>query len=153
MEPIFEIVFDNVVKPINIGVIIRLACATGSRLFFTGNSVDYRNRKALLAAVGYEEMADLHYEKDFDKLIRGFRQEGKRIVGTSPRGSRVYSQVDFRVPTVMVFGNEASGLSKHQMELMDELIHIPMPGQVESLNVVNAAAVVLYEGLRQRDFK
>jgi tRNA G18 (ribose-2'-O)-methylase SpoU len=55
----FELVFDNMTKPINVGVAIRLACAAGSRLYFTGNSVDYKNRKALLSAVGYEEMADL----------------------------------------------------------------------------------------------
>lgn len=149
----FEMVFDNLSKPINVGVIIRLACATGTRLYFTGNSVDYKNRKALLSAVGYEACADLTYEKDFKKLIERLKQEGKMIVGTSPRAGKIYTEPDYRVPTVFVFGNEATGLSMGNMALMDELVSIPMPGNIESLNIVTSAAVILYEGLRQRGFQ
>ncbi|HEX3029350.1 MAG TPA: TrmH family RNA methyltransferase [Clostridia bacterium] len=53
----------------------------------------------------------------------------------------------------MVFGTEATGLSRKKMEVMDELVQIPMPGEIDSLNIVNSAAIVLYEGLRQRGFK
>lgn len=149
----FEIIFDNTRKPINVGVIIRLACATGSKLYFTGNSVDYKNRKALLAAVGYEHIVDLSYEKDFRKLIGMLKAEGKLIVGTSPGSRKLYTEVNYKQPTVFVFGTEACGLSKEKRQLMDELVYIPMTADVESLNVVNAAAIVLYEGLRQRGFR
>ncbi|MCX7923931.1 MAG: RNA methyltransferase [Clostridia bacterium] len=149
----FELIFDNLSKPINAGVIIRLACATGSKIYFTGNSVDYKNRKALLAAVGYEDYADITYEKSFEKLVVGLKQEGKTIVGTSPRADKIYTELDYTKPTVFVFGNEATGLSKEKFSLMDELISIPMPGKIESLNIVTSSAIVLYEGLRQRGFK
>jgi tRNA G18 (ribose-2'-O)-methylase SpoU len=149
----FELVFDNMTKPINVGVAIRLACAAGSRLYFTGNSVDYKNRKALLSAVGYEEMADLAYEKDFNKLIMRLKGEGKMIVGTSPRAETNYTCLDYKVSTVFVFGNEATGLSREKSSLLDQVVSIPMPGGIESLNVVNSAAILLYEGLRQRGFK
>lgn len=148
----FELVFDNMVKPINIGVVIRLACSAGVRVYFTGNSVDYRNRKAKLASVGYHEMADIHYEKDFEALIMRLKGEGKSIVGTSPRAEAVYSDIKYEMPTVFVFGNEVYGLSKGQVSMMDQLIKIPMPGQIESLNVVSSASIILYEGLRQRGF-
>jgi TrmH family RNA methyltransferase len=149
----FELVFDNMVKPINIGVAIRLACSAGVRVYFTGNSVDYRNRKALLASVGYHEMADICYEKDFDALILRLKSENKRIIGTSPREGTVYSDIKYEMPTVFVFGNEVYGLSASQASLMDNLIKIPMPGQIESLNVVSSASIILYEGLRQRGFR
>ncbi len=149
----FELVFDNMVKPINIGVVIRLACSAGVRVYFTGNSVDYRNRKALLASVGYHEMADICYEKNFDELIMTLKSQGKTIIGTSPRAETVYSDIKYEMPTVFVFGNEVYGLSKNQISLMDRIVTIPMPGPVESLNVVNSASIILYEGLRQRGFK
>ena len=149
----FEMIFDNMSKPINMGVVIRLACAAGSRLYFTGNSVDYRNRKALLSAAGYEELADVTYEKDFGGLVKRLKSEGKRIVGTSPHTDKIYTEPDYRGPTVFVFGNEGKGLSKENMALVDDLVRIPMPGGIESLNVVTSAAIILYEGLRQREFK
>jgi TrmH family RNA methyltransferase len=149
----FELVFDNMVKPINIGVAIRLACSAGVRVYFTGNSVDYRNRKALLASVGYHEIADIRYEKDFDALILRLKSEDKRIIGTSPREETAYSDIKYEMPTVFVFGNEVYGLSVSQVSLMDNLIKIPMPGQIESLNVVSSASIILYEGLRQRGFR
>lgn len=149
----FEIIFDNLVKPINVGVVVRLACATGSRLYLTGNSVDYKNRKALLSAVGYEDLVDIVYEKDFAKLVGRLKEEGKMIVGTSPRAECIYTEVDYTVPVVLVFGNEATGLSKEKTALMDKSVNIPMPGGVESLNVATSAAIILYEGLRQRGFK
>ncbi|MCX8130067.1 MAG: RNA methyltransferase [Clostridia bacterium] len=148
----FELIFDNLTKPINAGVIIRLACATGSRLYFTGNSIDYKNRKALLSAVGYEDMVDLTYERDFKSLIERLKGNGYIAVGTSPRAEKIYTQVDYTKPTVFVFGNEATGLSKQNMLLMDELVKIPMPGNIESLNIVTSASIILYEGLRQRNF-
>ncbi len=149
----FDLIFDNMKKPINVGVAIRLACATGSRLYFTGNSIDYRNRKAQLSAVGYEEQADISYEKDFKALVERLKGEGKRIIGTSPRADKFYSQVDYTKPVAFVFGNEGTGLSKENMQVVDELVGIPMPGGTESLNVVTSAAIVLYEGLRQRNFR
>jgi tRNA G18 (ribose-2'-O)-methylase SpoU len=149
---VFELIFDNLTKPINAGVVVRLACATGSKLYFTGNSVNYKSRKALLSAVGYEDMVDLTYEKDIKALIQRLKGEGKMIVGTSPRAEKNYCDLDYNKPVVFVFGNEASGLSKENMLLMDELVKIPMPGKAESLNIVTSASIILYEGLRQINF-
>lgn len=148
----FDIVFDNIRKPINVGVLIRLACAAGSKLYFTGNSVNYKNRKALLSAVGYEKLAAPSYEKDFKKLIKILKANNKQIIGTSPKSSKLYTDMDYIQPTVFVFGNEADGLPKEKSLLMDEMVRIPMAANVESLNIVSSAAIILYEGLRQRGF-
>ncbi len=75
------------------------------------------------------------------------------IVGTSPRAETNYTCLDYKVSTVFVFGNEATGLSREKSSLLDQVVSIPMPGGIESLNVVNSAAILLYEGLRQRGFK
>lgn len=147
-----ELIFDNIRKPINVGAVVRLACAAGSKVYFTGNSIDYKTRKALLAAVGYEDQVDLTYENDFRKLVGRLKAEGKTIVGTSPRAQQLYTEVNFTDPVVLVFGNEATGLSQENMALLDHVVSIPMPGGVESLNLVTSAAILLYEGLRQRKF-
>lgn len=148
----FDLVFDNIRKPINVGVLIRLACATGSKLYFTGNSVNYKNRKALLSAVGYEKQVDLSYKKDFKGLIKTLKAENKQIIGTSPKSSKLYTDLSYIQPTVFVFGNEADGLTREKSLLMDEMVRIPMAANVESLNIISSAAIILYEGLRQRGF-
>lgn len=148
----FDLIFDNIRKPINVGAVIRLACAAGSKLYFTGNSINYKNRKALLAAVGYESTVDLIYEKDFKRLVERLKLEGKQVIGTSPRARKVYTELNYKNPTAFVFGNEATGLSKEKFKLLDEVVTVPMPGGIESLNIVTCSAIVLYEGLRQRNF-
>lgn len=145
-----DLIFDNMHKPINVGVAVRLACSAGSRLYFTGSSTDYRNRKALLSAVGYEDVVEIRYEKDLKGLLEKLRGEGKKIIATSPRAEKSYTASDYTVPAAILMGNEATGLSKESMSFADELVSIPMPGGVESLNVVTSAAIILYEGLRQR---
>lgn len=148
-----EIILDNIKKPINVGVIIRLACATNSKIYFTGNSIKHTNRKARLSAVGYEEITEIEYVEDFEGLIKKLKSEDKQIIGTSPYAKYLYTEIDYTRPTVFVFGNEATGLSKGKMAMCDETVYIPMDKRVESLNLSTSAAVLLYEVLRQRGFK
>lgn len=148
----FELIFQHLQKPLNVGAAVRLSCATGSKLYLTGESLDHRSRKAKSGAVGYDELAEVVYEKDISALIERLRGEGKQIIGAAPRAEKLYTEIDYTRPTVLVFGNEISGLGKSTLALMDDVITVPMPGGIESLNVVMCAAVILYEGLRQRGF-
>jgi tRNA G18 (ribose-2'-O)-methylase SpoU len=76
------------------------------------------------------------------------------IVGTSPGGSADYREVDYTTrPVVLIMGSERTGISPEQAALCDQLVRIPMAGYVESLNLSIAAALVLYEVLRQHEAK
>jgi TrmH family RNA methyltransferase len=80
------------------------------------------------------------------------RSAGCAVVGTSPTGDRDYREVDYASrPVVLLMGSERIGLTAAQQALCDHLVRIPMAGYIESLNVSIAAALVLYEILRQRE--
>jgi TrmH family RNA methyltransferase len=67
-----------------------------------------------------------------------------------PAGGLPYTRVDFCQPTALFLGGEAAGAGERALTLIDQRVHIPMPGGMESLNAAVAAAVLLFEVLRQR---
>lgn len=144
------LVFDNLRKPPNVGAAVRLSVATGFPLYLTGNSLPHTHRKALSAAVGYADQAEVHYYDHLNDAVDFFRSQGITVVGTSPYADKLFWDHDFQEPTAVVFGNEATGLGRRSLALLDDVILIPMPGNAESLNVVTSAAVVAFEALRQR---
>ena len=93
------------------------------------------------------------------KMVRGVVLERLRddtrghlaLLGLDPRGESDYLGIDMTGPIALVVGNEAFGIVEEEREFLDSTIYIRMPGLSESLNVASAAAVVLFEALRQRD--
>ena len=87
---------------------------------------------------------------------RGGRGHGRsrpqriQIVGTSGGAGLPVDAIDLTLPTVLVFGNEAEGLTSGYRDLCDFLVRIPMYGEADSINVACAAAILLYEVDRQR---
>jgi 23S rRNA (guanosine2251-2'-O)-methyltransferase len=75
------------------------------------------------------------------------------VTGIDMAGEQGYSQVDFNLPTAIVIGGEGKGLSELARKRCDSIASIPMRGKVSSLNASVAAAVVMYEALRQRTLK
>jgi tRNA G18 (ribose-2'-O)-methylase SpoU len=73
-----------------------------------------------------------------------------RLWGLDPHSGRNYLEVNYREPTALIMGNEASGLEEEDRRLVEDTVQIKMAGKAESLNVASAAAVVLFEALRQR---
>lgn len=141
---------DTVQNPLNVGAAVRVAAATGAALTFTGYSVPLTQRKAKAGAVGLEGLVPVAYEPDFESAAAACRRAGLRLVGTSPRASVPHTAYDLRQPFALVLGNEVSGLSPAKQALLDDVVRIPMQPGVDSLNVVVALAVILYEALRQR---
>ncbi|HLW79154.1 MAG TPA: TrmH family RNA methyltransferase, partial [Terriglobia bacterium] len=72
------------------------------------------------------------------------------IYGFEPAGAKSYLDLDYSVACALVLGGEGHGMHRLVREACDELAHIPLRGQVQSLNVSVAAGVVLYEAIRQR---
>jgi len=73
-----------------------------------------------------------------------------RIVAATPQADRLYTDADFRTTTAVVLGTEQYGLSDAWLNQADLQVRIPMLGQSDSLNVASAAALLLYEAVRQR---
>ena len=61
-----------------------------------------------------------------------------------------YYKTDFTVPTALIMGSEGSGVSEEYLKLADDYVAIPLMGEIQSLNVSNAASILIYEAVRQR---
>jgi 23S rRNA (guanosine2251-2'-O)-methyltransferase len=84
------------------------------------------------------------------RLIETLQTHGLWMYGLDPRAEKLYTDVDLRGPIALVLGGEGKGIRPGVLEKCDERVRIPMLGHVASLNVSAAAAVMLFEAVRQR---
>ncbi|MGC4937823.1 TrmH family RNA methyltransferase [Kribbella sp. DT2] len=150
------VVFDRPTGPGNIGSIIRSADAFGADGFVvTGHAADIYDPKAVRASTGSLfalPSIRVPSQREVMEWVAEQRAGGVPVVvvGTDEHGSVDVYDFDFTRPTLLLVGNETSGLSAAWKELADELVRIPMGGAASSLNAANAATAVLYEASRQR---
>jgi 23S rRNA (guanosine2251-2'-O)-methyltransferase len=83
------------------------------------------------------------------RVLRSLREEGVRVVGVDPGGGVDYFDERLTGSVAFILGGEGGGLSQQLMNKCDKVVRIPMSGYLDSLNVGVAAAVVLYERMRQ----
>jgi TrmH family RNA methyltransferase len=150
------VVFDRPTGPGNIGSIIRSADAFGADGFIvTGHAADVYDPKAVRASTGSLfalPAVRVPSQREVMEWVSAQRAAGVPIVvvGTDEHGAVDVFDFDLTQPTLLLVGNETSGLSAAWKELADELVRIPMTGAASSLNAANAATAVLYEAARQR---
>lgn len=135
--------------PPNTGNIARLCAATRTPLHLVGRLGFRIDAHAVRrAGLDYWHLVDLHTHENLQEAERQLGP-GRRWL-LSGRAERSYLDVEFAAGDALVFGRESSGLP---LDLLDQhperVIGIPMPGEVRSLNLANAVAIVLYEALRQ----
>ena len=142
------LVVDGLADPGNLGTILRTALAAGVQaIFLTQATVDAYNPKVVRAAMGahfrlpIKELKQADFPTNLDRLALWLAEA---------RAGLPYFRVDWHAPLALVIGSEASGPGKALRELATGSVHIPMAGQVESLNAAVAAAVILFEIVRQR---
>jgi TrmH family RNA methyltransferase len=132
----------------NVGSILRTAAAAGVRqVFLSPGSVFAWSPKTLRAGQGAHFFLSIHEGVDLVALAR--RHPG-RVVATEARARQSLYAADLRGPVAWAFGNEGAGVSPALAAAASMRLRIPMPGATESLNVAAAAAVCLFEQVRQR---
>lgn len=142
---------DAVQDPGNLGAIIRTAEAAGATgVVILRGSVDPFAPKTLRSAMGSAFRLPIVADLEPEHLLAAVRQYSLRLVATSSAATTSYTDYDWRQPTLVLFGNEGNGIGPELMEQSDQQIRIPLSPPVESLNVAAAAAVLLFEGARQR---
>ncbi|WBQ06307.1 TrmH family RNA methyltransferase [Kribbella sp. CA-293567] len=150
------VVFDRPTGPGNIGSIIRSADAFGADgLIVTGHAADVYDPKAVRASTGSlfaVPAVRVPSQREVMEWVTAQRAAGTPIVvvGTDEAGEADIFDFDLTRPTLLLIGNETTGLSSAWKELADHLLRIPMTGSASSLNAANAATAVLYEVSRQR---
>lgn len=144
----FSVLIEDIQDPGNVGSILRSAAAAGVQdVYLSGDGADPWSPKALRAAMGAHFLLRVHDHADLPEVARKFT--GTVIATSLNEGKNLYD-CKLTGPIAFVFGNEGAGLSTHLMELAKEKVTIPMPGGTESLNAAAAAAVCLFEAVRQR---
>ncbi|WP_198649041.1 RNA methyltransferase, partial [Cyanothece sp. BG0011] len=116
------------------------------------DSVDIDNPKVLRASAGAWFQVPIFVTSDLTTVIKQYKKNGVNIVATLPNATETYWHLPFTKPTLILLGNEGSGLSNSLVSLADNLVSIPLGEGVESLNVAIATALMLYEAKRQRLF-
>ncbi len=147
----FNIVLYQPEIPPNTGNIIRLCANTGCRLnLIEPLGFDLNDKKLRRAGLDYHEWADVRIHSDLSHACC----KDSTIYAISTRGTRYYTDARFEVGDTLVFGPETRGLPREYLNSMgpDRVLRIPMLAHSRSLNLSNAVAVLVYEGLRQNNF-
>jgi TrmH family RNA methyltransferase len=145
------VVACDVQDPGNIGAMTRVAEAGGaSGLVAAGRSADPFGWKALRGSMGSAFRLPIAINREIGGSIAQARAENCRVVATVPRGGRPMVTLDLRGPFAFLVGGEGAGLPESAIAAADERLTIPMRRPVESVNAATAAALVVYEALRQR---
>ena len=148
----FLLILDQVQDPRNFGACLRSAEGAGVNLVIMPN-----DRTAGLTDVvrhvasGAAEFLPLARTRNLARFMKKLREIGIRLIGTSDQASKNIFQADLKGPVGLVVGAEESGIRRLTAENCDELIHIPMSGKVECLNVSVATGVCLFEAFRQKN--
>ncbi|MEZ4776425.1 MAG: RNA methyltransferase [Bacteroidia bacterium] len=147
------LVLESVEKPGNLGAILRTADAAGvDAVIICDPLTDFYNPNVIRSSVGCvftNQIASASSQATIDWL----KQQNIAIYCTYLKASFTYYKTDFTIPSAIVLGTEATGLSDIWVENATANIIIPMKGAIDSMNVSTTAAVVIFEAVRQREFK
>jgi len=144
----------GVQDPGNLGTIIRTADAAGATgVIATAHTACPFNAKCIRATMGSIFRLPVIEMQDELHAIGQLKQHKLAIFGTSVVSGVRHTDIDFDQPVAVVLGAEGAGLPTLVLGLCDQALRIPIRPEVESLNVAAAAAAILYEAARQRDFK
>jgi len=141
---------DGIRDPGNLGTLIRTADAVGARAVLTvTGTADLYQPKVVRASMGSLAHVPV-WSGDVEEILTGLQRQGLRIVAADAGDGESVLTADLRGPLVLAIGSEAVGLSAAVLSAASARVNLPMPGRAESLNAGIAAAVMLYESLRQR---
>lgn len=143
--------FDRPVSPGNLGSVLRSCEALGADgLVVTGHAADPYDPLAVRASMGAVFAVPVVRVGAPAEAAGWARSAGLRVLGSSARGESPIDDADLTRPALLAVGNETRGLSEAWRSLCDELLLVPMSGSATSLNAAAAAAILLYEAVRQR---
>lgn len=142
------VLLEDLQDPGNLGSILRSAGAAGvNEVYLSRASVQAWSPRVLRAGMGAHFALRIHEGVDLGALVRAYPG---RVLAVASDGAVPFYSADLHGRVALLFGNEGAGLSRPLREAAHQTISIPMPGKAESLNVAAAAAVCLFERVRQQ---
>ena len=145
------VVCDEISDPHNLGAILRTAECAGAH----GVIIPKRRSAGLTAVVAKTSAGAVSYMPvarvpNIAALLKDLKKQGVWVFGTAAEGTTTLYDADLKGAAAIVIGSEGDGMSRLVAENCDFLVSIPMKGKISSLNASAAAAILLYEAVRQR---
>lgn len=145
------ILLDGIEDPHNMGAIIRTAeCCGATAVLIPKRHTAPINATVAKTSAGALESIPLVQVGNVAQTIEELKKQGFWVLAAHMEGQQTLYQADLTSPLVLVIGNEGKGLSRLTKERCDFLVTIPMYGRINSLNASVAAAILMYEAVRQR---
>ena len=158
LPPLFEegkspllIMLDGITDMRNFGAIARSAeCAGADAIIIPARGGVSINGDAVKTSAGALHRLPVVKVENMAEAIEYLKNSGVNIVAATEHAVKKYTDADFTLPTAILMGAEDEGITPQNLKLAGEQVKIPMRGSIESLNVSVAAAIMLFEAVRQR---
>lgn len=148
------LVLDRITDVRNLGGIARTAECAGVHAILIPNKNSAKiSSDAIKTSAGALYHIPVCREKNLKKTIKELKRRGLTVFAATEKAEKFYTEVDMQGGSIFIMGSEDTGIDEELLALADEQIKIPQFGQIESLNVSAAAAVLMYEAVRQRSVR
>lgn len=149
------IILEDIRSALNVGAIFR-TCDAGNiqDLYLCGITPYPPHNRIPKTALGSIDFVDWHQDKDILKVTNELKASGVTLYSIEiTDNSKDLFQEEINFPAAFIFGNEITGVSKEVQENSDSVLHIPMYGRKESLNIATSCGIVIYELIRKYNVK
>lgn len=150
-QPLF-VFLDHITDVRNLGAIARTAeCAGVDCLIIPSEHSAQINMDAIKTSAGALLRIPVCKSQNTKTTLNILKQSNIKLVAASEKTNAIYYDCNMKCPICLIMGAEDRGVSKDSLKLADEIVKIPMEGEIESLNVSVAAGILIYETIRQRN--
>ncbi len=152
-KTLFVLILDRVTDVRNFGAIVRSAeCAGVTAVVIPNKNSAKISSDALKTSAGALYHMPVCRVQNLKKVVRELKfQRGEKVYAASEKAGKFYTEVDMKQPLAIIMGSEDKGIDEELLNIVTECVKIPQKGQIESLNVSAAAAVMMFEVVRQRE--
>jgi len=148
----FIVLLDGVTDVRNFGAIARTCeCAGADAIVIPSRNSVSVNADAVKTSSGALHTLPVCKESSINESIKFLKNCGFKVVAATEKSKKDYTTIDYTVPTAIVMGGEDMGVAMDNLRICNEMVSIPILGNIASLNVSAATAVLMYEVVRQRN--
>ncbi len=151
------IILDDVLDTYNVGAIFRLAeAAAVKKVYLCGMTETPPNSRIKKASINTTEWVDWEYAESAVSVVKNLKLKipGLKVLAVEQDGRSIpYDRADYSFPVALVVGHETDGVSREVLDVVDQIVEIPMWGVNKSLNVMVSLGIVLFEAMKSYDFE
>jgi 23S rRNA (guanosine2251-2'-O)-methyltransferase len=148
----FIVILDGVTDVRNFGAIARTCeCAGVHAIVVPVRGGAAVNADAVKTSAGALHTLPICRAENLTETIKFIKASGLKVIAASEKTTKNYTQADYSSPVAILMGAEDIGIAPENLRICDEMVSIPIRGNIQSLNVSVAAGILIYEGVRQRN--